>query len=329
MRYVHFKLALRMLTVFGVAGALGLGGAGLWAQTPNGFWRFDNATFGVGGTVPSIYNNTQMQGTIGINTYNASWPAGILAPSADVPGVLTKDPITGLEYPNRISAYFEPYPRTRIPPNNTIPNQDEINYQYIQVPSSTLLTPSAFTIEFFMKAPAQWLWPGIVVVRKAPEVPSSHSWYQKDVVYWGVGKADNEFQFLRVDPDGGANSVATRGASTADGKWHHFAFTYSGGTWTFYQDYVQLGTTFSATLDPTPTIQGLFIGANHPGTGWGFFPYWGLVDEIRFTPSVLSPSQFLQAIVPEPATISLACLGGLVVGLWALRRCWLRRGMSR
>jgi hypothetical protein len=44
----------------------------------------------------------------------------------------------------------------------------------------------------------------------------------------------------------------------------------------------------------------------------------GNIDEVRISDSALNPSQFLFAPVPEPATASLALLGGLAS--WALRR---------
>jgi hypothetical protein len=53
------------------------------------------------------------------------------------------------------------------------------------------------------------------------------------------------------------------------------------------------------------------------GQGAGGLAFDGLLDEIRFTDSVLTTSQFLRA-VPEPGSFSLLLFG--TIGLWWMGR---------
>jgi hypothetical protein len=170
-------------------------------------------------------------------------------------------------------------------------------------PFNSALEPGQFTIEFFMKAGAQGSFPGIV---EKPRVGGLAG----RVTTWGVGKQNTELTFRRIDTVAAANQTTSGGASTADGQWHHFAMTYNGSTAILYRDYVPVGGNFTGILD-YDGLSGLVFGGG--ASGGSFLPYNGLVDEIRFSNSVLRPDQFL--FVPEPSRGIALLLGFVVTGM--------------
>lgn len=120
-------------------------------------------------------------------------------------------------------------------------------------------------------------------------------------VTWGMDEAPDGAVKVRYDiqkPDC-TNTAAFTGWNNGlpgklvdDGKWHHLAFTYC---WTnrqtkYYVDYTlwQSGTAVSnlqyTTTDPL-LMGGFGGGSARIFSGW--------IDEVRITPSVLAPSQFL------------------------------------
>lgn len=156
---------------------------------------------------------------------------------------------------------------------------------YIDIPYNALLEPTAFTIEFFMKAPAQGSHPGIVT--KSNYVGGSGP------TSWGLGKESSERPFIRIDSDTSGNKTTVGGDPTDDGFWHHFALTHdpSTGRFSVYRDYTKV-----AEMDPPGNLHydgqtGLRIGKMQ--AGGSFSPYDGLVDEVRFSDTVLDPAQFL------------------------------------
>jgi fibronectin-binding autotransporter adhesin len=182
---------------------------------------------------------------------------------------------------------------------------------YIDIPYNALLQPDGFTIEFFMKANAQTAWPGIVQKRKI--LPSSNpasTAVRDGNITWGVGKADSELEFARVDPANSTNNKTwTIPGSTADGNWHHFALTYSGGTWTLYQDYTKVATLVGNYTIDYDGLSGLRFGY----APTDFQAYNGLLDEVRFSNTVLTPSQFLAL---APMTLQWGTSGGGGTGTW-------------
>ncbi len=102
--------------------------------------------------------------------------------------------------------------------------------------------------------------------------------------------------------------------SINDGEWHHVALTYDAlnGIATLFVDYDN---------STSRTITGALRYSSNPltfGNLGGGRAFDGLIDEVRLTNQVLTPSQFLYAI-PEPGTLLLLVAGGLVMLL--LRRC--------
>lgn len=263
--------------------------------TTIGYWRFDDAPPGTTPTtVASIYNNGVMQGTAG----------GQPVISSDVPWPWISEGIGGPVRPaNTTSIYFDPAGGN----------------DYVTIPFSELAEPQEFTIEFFMKATTQGDWPGIVQKRKIlpTQDPNSKATGSGNIT-WGIGKENHEYEFTRVDPaTGSPNMTFTIPGSTADGQWHHFALTYSNGTWTMYQDYTKVAQRTGWYID--------YDGLSGLSFGWAptdFRAYRGWLDEVRFSNRVLTPAEFLQ-IVPEPSTQVLAFGGLLVLGVWA--GCCFRR----
>lgn len=256
-------------------------------DTTVGYWRMEDGAAGATpAAVASMFNNGVMQGTV----------TGSPVLNADVPGYQIADGLNGpLVGQDKTSIQFQS------------------SGQYVTIPFNALLQPSEFTVEFFMKAGVQGGYPAIVQKRKQ----AGGTAVGGGNITWGIGKeASNELEFARIDPaNTAANQTFTVGSSTADGKWHHFALTYSSGTWTMYQDYTLMAQRTGLLID----YDGL------SGLSFGFAPtdfgqYIGLLDEVRFSDMVLSPAQFLQA-VPEPSTlVLLLTAGGLALAAFLGRR---------
>ncbi len=257
-----------------------------------GYWRFDDSPAGTTPTIAaSIYNNGLVQGAV----------SGQPVITTDVPGFWIQEGIQGPVRPrNTTSIYFDPA------------GGDD----YVTIPFSPLTQPAEFTIEFFMKADAQASWPGIV---QKPKILSSQNPNSTAVglgnVTWGIGKDNSEREFARIDPaTGNPNQTFTIPGSTADGQWHHFALTYSNGTWTMYQDYIKTAQRTGLMID--------YDGLSGLSFGWAatdFKAYRGWLDEVRFSNRVLTPSEFLM-VVPEPSSLVLAIGGLALLAISPLRR---------
>jgi hypothetical protein len=90
-------------------------------------------------------------------------------------------------------------------------------------------------------------------------------------------------------PAKGWNQSFGSGADVEDGCWHHVAFSYADQTVRMYVDYAPCGG--GKTAFPIVYADGgLCIG---DGAGEG--PFNGWIDEVRITPRVLSPDEFLYA----------------------------------
>jgi len=109
---------------------------------------------------------------------------------------------------------------------------------------------------------------------------------------------------LRVDTATTANQERgnTLSPVITDDVWHHVAVTYNGTSFTVFLDYVAVITGF----DPAGDV--LYDGSStfNVGAVTGR-AYNGLIDEVRFSNTVLSTNDFLRAI-PEP---SAALLGAI------------------
>jgi len=121
---------------------------------------------------------------------------------------------------------------------------------------------------------------------------------------------------LRTDTTLGTNKNANSGGSMnmaiTNDAWHHVAVTYSAGLFSVYLDYNLVITAFDPAGDVRYDANSTFnVGG---GSGRAFN---GLIDEVRFSDTVLSSNDFLRAI-PEPSAALLGALG--LLGLLRRRR---------
>ena len=253
--------------------------AGSASAVTVGYWRLDDGVAGATlTTAASQVNNATLQGT--------GTGGGTRVFNADVPGQFISDGLNG----------------PIVGSNST---SLQTNGGFVDIPFSSALEPTSFTIEFFMKAGATANFPGIV---------TKSSTLAGRPTSWGIGKNSAEQEFYRVDTAALNNFTQAGGASTADGQWHHFALTHdaSTGIFSLFRDYILI-----QSGNPTGDLQydgasGLRIGGMV--AGGSFQTYNGLVDEVRFSNSALTANQLLRiATIPEPASLSLLGLGGAMM----------------
>jgi len=205
--------------------------------------------------------------------------------AADVPDNYTYDPITDTNWINTSS-------------------MDMSNAGAVRVLDADELDAPAFTIEAFVKVQNQGGYPNFV-----SRLSGSRGWQlDMDPQEEARARADTAAQTNQWFGSGAAQSLA-------DGGWHHVALTFEGDIMRLYVDGGNMATRTLNGLkaDMTSVVNDLLMGS--PA-----FPSGSYVDEVRFSASVLSPSQFLTAsAVPEPSTFALAAIG--LVGLMA----WGRR----
>ncbi|MCC6424448.1 MAG: LamG domain-containing protein [Phycisphaerales bacterium] len=149
---------------------------------------------------------------------------------------------------------------------------------------------------------------------------------------WMFGiNGSGKLRFSGVQTNGSAyKEVSSTDALTAN-VWHHVAAvgTYSERTGDglvdftdvqLYVDYVATGTTGSAARFFGPTSSGLpgnsgpnFVTSTSNFNIGAVNPFSGYIDELRIYEVPLLTTQMLQAVVPEPASLGLLGLGGLLM----------------
>ena len=132
-------------------------------------------------------------------------------------------------------------------------------------------------------------------------------------LYWALSETDGNLFFAGWFQDELVNDSASM--VTID-EWQHFALVVESTDYSIYIDgQVQDAATIPAGGEGPYYFPGDWEGGRSVGDGFS-----GWIDEFRISDEALSPSQFLNASIPEPATLGLLALGGLVV--------WFRRKNS-
>lgn len=246
-----------------IVGAIVLGLLSAWGAShsahaaPVGLWRFEGTAGGTVGTVPNALNPGTLDGT---GQGGALYSGLVIGPSI-------YDPISGTVYANATSLDFT-------------------GSKVVNVPDDPALDAADFTIEAFIRMGAdQTSYPSYIRHR----ISSPARGWQLDI-------DPQEEARVRFDTAAQSNQVAGSGAgqSLADyGRWHHTAVTFDSATKriTHYTDY---GITATRTLngvasEATSIAEDLVLGASG-------YPAGSALDEVRYSNSVLSSSQFLRAV---------------------------------
>jgi hypothetical protein len=246
-----------------------------------GYWKFDDGDPGtVASSIESSVHSSELIGA-------ASGHAGGGAPqqSSDVPGKVIRAGKGGpVVNPNNLSSLAF---------TGGAKNSGGIVSIKTEVGKEVLLEPKSFTIEGFVKTGANQpfgIWFGKTLGGGTLTWCLGPDWTQGKVKI-RADKMTSEFIQFHTS---GLNSMAAKNGSS---RWHHVALTYNDLTKTFsyFEDYIKIGAlTFPAETDLQYDNQGeLIIGdGDSPDQGNA---YTGLIDEVRFSDSVLSPDDFLRA----------------------------------
>lgn len=176
---------------------------------------------------------------------------------------------------------------------------------YVKWPCNRLLDRSDLTAEFFARFDT--LVPGANLLRLSygTEVYGTPVW----VLFYNTSR---HLQLTAYTSTNGWVNVNRRDGSfttavgdEADGKWHHWALTvtpdaaHTNTTFTLYRDYEQLGdaVTVEGLVRHTTTGSNLSVG----GTGVAGAFIHGLVNNMRISPGVLPPSEFMR-FIPKAGT---------------------------
>ena len=156
--------------------------------------------------------------------------------------------------------------------------------------ASGTFRPAAFTVEAFIKVNAHHDYP--LIIGKLRD-------RAKNTATWSLSVSGKNIR-TRFDtyPEGspwppaqGMNQAFSTGVDVEDGKWHHVAFSYSDQIVRMYVDYVPCGGT-GKTAFPLVFSEGAICIGDGAGEG----PFNGWIDEVRITPKVLEPDEFLYAM---------------------------------
>ena len=128
----------------------------------------------------------------------------------------------------------------------------------------------------------------------------------------GIGN-NSTVGILNYNWGGGSNGDYGQGAGgdLTDGEWHHVAVTYDSATSTkrLYFDGVELGSGLVVAND-------LNVQATNFGIGYAFNTelFNGLIDDVRVYDEALDQTAIAGlAAIPEPSSLALLGLGGLLV----------------
>jgi hypothetical protein len=190
------------------------------------------------------------------------------------------------------------------------------------------MMPAAFTVE------ASWKFENggyrTLVGRDARNVATSNGAL---AALYLQARPDNSLGILFVDAAGNIHEAFSpvglaQGfdfGSDPDGlnaNWYHLVGVSDGSTLNMYVNNNLVASTTIVSADPRLAVgtdnggdwhaggwtvgRGLYNGG-HTDRGYGF------IDEVRISDHALLQSEFLQAVVPEPASVVLLALGGLIM----------------
>ncbi|MBR1586908.1 MAG: laminin G domain-containing protein [Kiritimatiellae bacterium] len=173
---------------------------------------------------------------------------------------------------------------------------------YVKWPSNRLLDRPDLTVEFFARFDA--LEPSVNFLRL------SYGTEVNGTPVWVLFHNEGNLQLTAYTSTNGNVKVDHRNGrfhagSEADGKWHHWAMAIapdadgSNTTFTVYKDYKPYGdaVTVAGLVRHTTTGSNLSVA----GTGVAGAFVHGLVNNLRISPGVLAPSEFMR-FIPKAGT---------------------------
>ena len=202
-------------------------------------------------------------------------------------------------------------------PVSTIPQTGEANNssirfgggsEYIDMSNyNDLLLGYSFTIEMFMKPDENAAQYGATIFGFGSDY--------SDKIFFGIGN-DSGQSFFRIQFMDTQVFFDTDDIRFND--WQHVALIKEAGEYSIYLDgQLLVNNTLSSTLDGPYEFYGdPTMGTRTIGGESGTFRGW--IDEFRISDEALSPSQFLNASIPEPGTLGMLGLG--FIGLMIRKR---------
>lgn len=155
--------------------------------------------------------------------------------------------------------------------------------------------PQAFTVEAFIRVNAHHDFP-LLIGKVRDRARNSATWSLSVSGRRIRTRFDTYPEGAGWPPaKGGFNQAFNSGVDVEDGKWHHVAFSYADQTVKMYVDYLPCGGD-GKTAFPIVYSDGEFCIGNGAGEG----PFNGWIDEVRITPKVLEPDEFLYAMTFGP-----------------------------
>jgi hypothetical protein len=159
--------------------------------------------------------------------------------------------------------------------------------------AALLSDTDTFTVEFFINAPSATAGAGIARVNRGSMTGIT------ETVTWALSFANASGELaLKVDTDvESGQSHVFEGVSFADGQWHHLGLQFepvrSDTIVKLYHDAVHAGTwEVSGRLPTAPRESNFMLGAGEsPEAG-----FTGWIDELRVTPGITDPSEFLTPV---------------------------------
>ena len=236
------------------------------AETPV-YWSFDDA-----GNLPCAV--TSLVNTASLAVMRATCASGSPVFSSDVIPSPTRQISHGnrgavVNANNRASVFFDG--RSKITAPGTF-------------------RPAAFTVEAFIKVNAHHDYP-LIIGKVRDRSKSSATWSLSVSGRKIRTRFDTYPEGADWPPGKGFNQSFSTGVAVEDGKWHHVAFSYADQTVKMYVDYAPCGGAGKTAFPIVYSDGDICIG---DGAGEG--PFNGWIDEVRITPKVLEPDEFLYAM---------------------------------